>query len=102
MATAISKAGLGWYLDQIKATPLLSAQEEKQLAWRIREHSDVPVCVGFGISTPEQAQLVGGFADGVVIGSAIVDRIEAAPSKEAAVDAVARFVSELKATLRAG
>jgi tryptophan synthase alpha chain len=69
---------------------------------RIREHSDVPVCVGFGISTPEQAQLVGGFADGVVIGSAIVDRIEAAPSKEAAVDAVARFVSELKATLRAG
>jgi tryptophan synthase alpha chain len=68
---------------------------------RIRDHSDVPVCVGFGISTPEHAQLVGGFADGIVVGSAIVDRIEAAPSADAAVDAVARFVSELKAPLRA-
>jgi tryptophan synthase alpha chain len=68
---------------------------------RIRKHADVPVCVGFGISTAEQAGLVGGFADGVVVGSAIVDRIEAAPSKEVAVDDVARFVSELKAPLRA-
>ncbi len=32
--------GLGWYLDQIKSTPLLSAKEEKQLSRRIREHSD--------------------------------------------------------------
>ena len=68
---------------------------------RVRKHSEIPVCVGFGISTPEHARLVGGFADGVVVGSAIVDRIEAVPSKEAAVDAVARFVSELKAPLRA-
>jgi len=67
---------------------------------RVREHSDVPVCVGFGIATPEHARLVGSFADGVVVGSAIVDRIEAAASREAAVDAVARFVSELKAPLR--
>ena len=37
----------------------------------------VPVCVGFGIATPDHARLVGGFADGVVVGSAIVDRIEA-------------------------
>ena len=40
MTTKTSKAGLGWYLDQIKATPLLTAREEKQLARRIREHSD--------------------------------------------------------------
>jgi len=67
---------------------------------RIRKHSDVPVCVGFGISTPEHARLVGSFADGVVVGSAIVDRIESAPSKDAAVDAVAQFISALKAPLR--
>jgi len=36
-----SRAGLGWYLEQIKATPLLTGEEEKQLARRIREHSDV-------------------------------------------------------------
>ena len=40
MATRTSKAGLGWYLDQIKVTPLLTAEEERQLARRVREHSD--------------------------------------------------------------
>ena len=40
MSTATSKAGLGWYLDRIKFTPLLTAQQECQLARRIREHSD--------------------------------------------------------------
>ena len=35
-----AQTGLGWYLDRIKSTPLLSAQEEKQLARRVREHSD--------------------------------------------------------------
>jgi RNA polymerase primary sigma factor len=35
-----SKLGLGWYLEQIKSTPLLSAQQEKQLARRVREHCD--------------------------------------------------------------
>ncbi len=60
----------------------------------------VPVCVGFGVSTPAQAEAVGRFADGIVVGSAIVDRIEAASSPDEAVDAVARFVAELKAPLR--
>jgi len=39
---------------------------------RIRAASPVPVAVGFGISTPEQARAVAGMADGVVVGSAIV------------------------------
>ena len=41
MAQMISKSGLGWYLDRIKSTELLTEQEEKQLSRRIREHSDV-------------------------------------------------------------
>ncbi len=60
----------------------------------------VPVCVGFGVSTPAHAAAIGRFADGVVVGGALVDRIEAAGSPDAAVDAVARFVAELKAPLR--
>jgi len=40
MGSQASQAGLGWYLERIKSTPLLSAQEEKQLARRVREHSD--------------------------------------------------------------
>jgi tryptophan synthase alpha chain len=40
---------------------------------RVRAATSLPVAVGFGISTPEQARTVGGMADGVVVGSALVD-----------------------------
>ena len=42
---------------------------------RVREHTSAPVCVGFGISTPEQARQVGALADGVIVGSACVKAI---------------------------
>lgn len=42
---------------------------------RVREHTSAPVCVGFGISTPEQATEVGKMADGVIVGSACVKTI---------------------------
>ena len=66
----------------------------------LREFSDVPVCVGFGVSTPEHAAEVARFADGVVVGSALVERIHAAGPGEAAVEAAARFTEALKAPLR--
>ena len=65
-----------------------------------RSFGDVPICVGFGIAKPEHAQVVAAYADGVVVGSAIVDLIEAAGSREKAVDSVAEFVGELKQVLR--
>ena len=67
---------------------------------RIRKISDIPVCVGFGISTPEQVSEVGRFADGVVVGSALVDLIEAAETPGPAVASVSGFVSKLKQALR--
>jgi tryptophan synthase alpha chain len=42
----------------------------------IKQHTDVPVCVGFGISTPDQAAMVASAADGVIVGSAIVKQVE--------------------------
>jgi len=42
----------------------------------IRSVSDTPIAVGFGISTPEEASMVARFADGVIVGSAIVKRIK--------------------------
>ena len=42
----------------------------------IKQHTDVPVCVGFGITTPEQANLVASVSDGIIVGSAIVKQIE--------------------------
>ncbi|MEM9079408.1 MAG: tryptophan synthase subunit alpha [Verrucomicrobiota bacterium] len=43
---------------------------------RIKAHTETPVCVGFGINTPEQAAMVASVSDGVVVGSAIVKIIE--------------------------
>jgi tryptophan synthase alpha chain len=42
---------------------------------RIRAHTDLPIAVGFGISTPEQARTVAACADAVVVGSAVVNQI---------------------------
>lgn len=82
------------------ARQALSATLEREVL-EVRKVSDVPVCVGFGVATPEHARDVARFADGVAVGSALIDRIERAASPEAAVDAAARFVAELKAPLRA-
>lgn len=67
---------------------------------RVRTFSDVPVCVGFGVSTPEQARAIADYADGVVVASAILDRMESAPSREEKLDVAARFVAELKTALK--
>jgi tryptophan synthase alpha chain len=53
----------------------MDASIESHMA-RIRKVTDKPVAVGFGISTPEEASAISRFADGVIVGSAIVKRIE--------------------------
>ncbi len=58
---------------------------------RIKAATDIPVCVGFGIKTPEGAEAMGKVADGVVVGSAIVARL--GDGKSAA--DVLNFVREL-------
>lgn len=63
---------------------------------RARRASNVPVAVGFGISTPDQAQTVGRLADGVIVGSAL---IEAVSGSARPAEAAARFVSSLRRAL---
>jgi tryptophan synthase alpha chain len=60
-----------------------------------------PVCVGFGISTPAQAALVGRFADGVIVGSAIVNLVERYGGSPELLSRVGDFIAALKAPLRA-
>ena len=67
---------------------------------RIKQHTDLPIAVGFGVKSPEQAAVIAGQADGVVVGSAIVDRILSNLTPEGtagpgAVDDVLGFVREL-------
>lgn len=70
-----------------------------QLVSTIKQHTDVPVCVGFGISTPEQAAMIAGAADGVIVGSAIVKQVELHPETEA--QAVRDFTAPLVAAVKA-
>ena len=49
---------------------------------RIKESTDLPVIVGFGVKTPETAEAVAGVADGTVVGSAIVSKIANGDSSE--------------------
>jgi tryptophan synthase alpha chain len=59
-----------------------------------------PVCVGFGVSTPEQVEAVGRLADGVAVGSAIVRAIEEHAGTAALAEKVGDFIASLKAPLR--
>ena len=59
-----------------------------------------PVCVGFGVATPEQVAAVGRIADGVIVGSAIVRAIEQHAGTTALVEKLGDFIATLKAPLR--
>ena len=64
---------------------------------RIKEISDKPVAVGFGISTPEQAKEVSRFADGIIVGSAIVKIVEEALGEKDMIQRVETFIASLAA-----
>jgi tryptophan synthase alpha chain len=88
---AISRTGVTGERQQMSG-------DATALVKRIRRFSKLPVAVGFGISTPEQFDAVGKFAEGAVVGSAIVHVIEQNPAREAA--SVAEFVEQLLAVSR--
>lgn len=76
------------------------ARDARALVERLRRFTNLPIAVGFGVSNAEQFAEVGGYADAVVVGSAIVQRIETA-GREGAAEAVREFVSSLVGSKRA-
>lgn len=72
------------------------AEGLEALIAQVREHTTVPVCVGFGIGTPEQAKAVGALADGVIVGSACVREIGAS---ENPVETAREFAQKFKRAL---
>ncbi len=86
---AISRTGITGARQEL-------ADDARALVTRLRTHTRLPIALGFGISTPEQFAEAGSFADVVVIGSAIVQRMEQNRGREAA--AVAEFLLSLKST----
>lgn len=85
---AISRTGVTGAHNQMSG-------DAATLVTRIHRFSKLPLAVGFGISTPAQFAAVGQYAEGAVVGSAIVHLIEQNPGREAA--AVAEFVRSLLA-----
>ncbi len=70
------------------------------LVQRVRAHTRLPVAVGLGVSTAAQAAEVAQYADGVIVGSAFVQRLLDAPDVGAGSDAVAYLAAELAAGVR--
>lgn len=64
----------------------------------VREVTDLPVAIGFGIATPEQARQMAAYGDGVIVGSAIVKQV--ATEGRNAVKTVGSYVAEMKAALK--
>jgi len=84
---AISRTGITGARQEV-------ADDARALVQRLRAFTKLPIAIGFGVSTPEQFAEVGQFADAAVIGSAIVQRIERNPGREAA--AVSEFLKGLR------
>ena len=66
---------------------------------KVRENTDIPCAIGFGISTPEQAKKMAGLSDGVIVGSAIMKQVGA--HGEGAVAMIGEYVRQMKEALGA-
>jgi tryptophan synthase alpha chain len=74
-------------------------QELSEQLQRLRTKTHLPLAVGFGVSRPEQVEALRGLADGVIVGSAIVRKLERLASDPAATDEVLREVGEFAASM---
>ena len=64
---------------------------------RVRRFTDLPIAVGLGVSTAEQAKGVAKYADGVIVGSAFINAVQSAPDFASGLAAVTKLAQELKA-----
>ncbi|MEW6581277.1 MAG: tryptophan synthase subunit alpha [Actinomycetota bacterium] len=101
---AIGRRGRGFLycvsVTGVTGGDVVVGDDLRSLVARARRHTDLPLAVGFGIRTPEQAAAIGSLADGVVIASQIIRLIEQAPDAAAAVTAIDGYAGEIAAALR--
>jgi tryptophan synthase alpha chain len=63
---------------------------------RVKARTDKPIGIGFGVSTPKQAKEISELADGVIIGSAIINSVEKAKTEEDQVKNVSEFIRNVR------
>jgi tryptophan synthase alpha chain len=90
-------AGFIYYVSREGVTGMQTkvADTITQMTAKIRAHTDLPIAVGFGISTPEQAKIVAASAEAVVVGSAIVDQVARHGKSPDLIKRVSEFVKPL-------
>jgi tryptophan synthase alpha chain len=100
----ITTAGSGFVyaasLMGVTGTRETVGAQAQDLVRRTRATTDLPVCVGLGVSNAVQAAEVAGFADGVIVGSAFVKRMLDAENEAAALEAVRTLAGELAEGVR--
>ncbi|MYV55604.1 tryptophan synthase subunit alpha [Streptomyces sp. SID3212] len=84
----------------VTGTRVSVGAQAQDLVVRTRATTDLPVCVGLGVSDAAQAAEVAGFADGVIVGSAFVKRMLDAPDAASGLVAVRELAAELAAGVR--
>ena len=95
-------SGFVYYVSVAGVTGAGAATLEhvEQAVARLRRHTDLPISIGFGIRTPEHAATIARLADGVVVGSALIDQIANASSPQQAIDGVLGLCRELSEGVR--
>nr|WP_298136376.1 tryptophan synthase subunit alpha [uncultured Pseudomonas sp.] len=95
-------SGFVYYVSVAGVTGAGSATIEhvEQAVARLRRHTDLPISIGFGIRTPEHAATIARLADGVVVGSALIDQIANAENDAQAVDGVLSLCKSLAEGVR--
>jgi tryptophan synthase alpha chain len=87
-------------LTGITGAPLTDKVDVEKRVREIRRYAKTPIAVGFGITTPEDTREVANFADGVIVGSALVKIIASAGDRGAVGDRLRTFTRSLKAATR--
>lgn len=83
-------------LTGVTGSRAIETSEIREKLEEIRKVTDKPLCVGFGISGPEQAGEIASFSDGVIVGSAIVRMVEEMGEDESLPEKVGAFIRSLK------
>src|SRR5688572_5619241 len=104
-AVRIAQSSTG-FLYYVSVTGITGERTElppslsENVAW-LRSQTDLPLCIGFGISRPEHVQLLAPVADGLIVGSAIVRRVAEAATKPrtAVIKDVGDYTAELMTAL---
>ncbi|MBA70994.1 MAG: tryptophan synthase subunit alpha [Rhizobiales bacterium] len=99
-------SGFVYYVSMtgITGTAIADTSKVNSAVARIKGHTDLPICVGFGVKTAEHARAIGATADGVVVGTAIVNVVaeanEAGKSASETAEAVTALVRDLAKGVR--